>query len=223
MPLPVEMHSFLSEHFMDDESKEYHLVDPEVTAARRREGREEQKIKGCKASHVISFHPDGSYAKWLTMKDFMDNNEMVSQAMGEDDNEEDNETEITPETEWIGSIDIHAQYSVIEKDSFVAIKAEPGHPELFLVMRIDDKQIAEKNMMDSSGEHCVLKGEPYLIGTWFSFDKETKKFAWYRESKAEKALIHVGEVVAMDLELNDIHQMDIFKYRMLTARVYHPC
>ena len=115
-------------------------------------------------------------------------------------------------------IDLH---SIIEENSFVAIRAEPGHPEMFHVMRVEKKSIATENIMDSSNEHCVLKGEPYLMGKWYSFEKETKRFAWYKESRAELALIHIAEVFSTNLELNEKHQMDILDYRMLASSAYH--
>ena len=56
----------------------------------------------------------------------------------------------------------------------------------------------------------------------FSFQKETRKFACFKESKnAEFALIHIQEVFLTNLEINDNHQMDIANYRMLTCSAYY--
>ena len=52
-----EMHTFLDEHFKDDPSKEYVIIDEEETAELRKKGREERKVNGCKGSHVMSFFP----------------------------------------------------------------------------------------------------------------------------------------------------------------------
>ena len=172
-------------------------------------------IKGCKAAHAISFHSDGTFAKWSTVRDFMENDEM------DDEPEEEVVEEEAEEIVWEESIEFRDRFSLITKSSFIAIRAQSNHPEMFLVYRVEDKRTADENIMDSSGEHCVLKGEPYLVGKWFSFDKEMKKFVCYKESKTEIALIHVAEVISTDLELNEKHQMDIFEYRMLCARVYH--
>ena len=206
------MCSFLSEHFKYDSSKDYYLIDA-VTAERRK--REEHPIAGCMAAHAISLYPDDTYGKWATVKDFMEDDQRVSVVENEQQ-EIDDEIELTYE----GSIEIDDKYSIIDKNLFVAIHATPGHPEMFHLMKVEDKQIATENIMDSSGEHCVLKGEPYLKGKWYSFQKESKKFAWYKESKTELALIHIAEVLSTNLELNDKHQMDIFEYRML-ASAYH--
>ena len=76
-------------------------------------------------------------------------------------------------------------------------------------------------MIDASKEHTVLKGEPYLNGTWFSFQKEMKKFAQFKESRgSEKALIHIAEVYSTNIELNDKQQMDITDFRMLGCGAY---
>ena len=60
-----EMHSFLSRKFELDPSKKYFLISEHNTADKRKEGREEQKIKGSSKAHVISFNPDGkTFQKW---------------------------------------------------------------------------------------------------------------------------------------------------------------
>ena len=90
------------------------------------------------------------------------------------------------------------------------------------VMMVQDKHIAKENIADLSEEHCILKGELYLVGKWFSFQKETSKFACFKKSKnTELALIHIQEVFSTNLEINDNHQMDIANYRMLTYSAYY--
>ena len=107
---------------------------------------------------------------------------------------------------------------MIETGSFVAIRAESNSHEMFHVMMVQDKHIAKENIKDASEEHCILKGEPYLVGKWFSFQKKTRNFACFKESKnTELALIHIQEVFSTHLEINDNHQMDTASYRMLTC------
>ena len=50
-----EMKHFLTEHFADDSTKEFHLVDPATNASIRKKGRAEHPIKGSASAHVISF------------------------------------------------------------------------------------------------------------------------------------------------------------------------
>ena len=102
-----------------------------------------------------------------------------------------------------------------ERGSFVAIRAEPNSHEMFHVMMVQDKHIAKENIKDASEEHCILKGEPYLVGKLFSFQKESRKFSCFKEWKnTEFALIHIQEVFLTNLEINDNHQMVIANYRM---------
>ena len=66
----------------------------------------------------------------------------------------------------------------------------------------------------------MLKGEPYLVGEWFSFQKETTKFAWISpQSEGKKKRKVICEVFSTQLQLNDKHQMDIGDYRMLICSV----
>ena len=74
-----EIYSFLTEHFKDDTSKEYHLIDQRVTASERSKGREERFIKGCNYEHVISFCANEWYKKWCTVKDCMDESKTIDE------------------------------------------------------------------------------------------------------------------------------------------------
>ena len=65
---------------------------------------------------------------------------------------------------WLESIEVNDIYNMIERGSFIAIRAEPNSHEMFHVMMVQDKHIAKENIEDASEEHCILKGEPYLVG-----------------------------------------------------------
>ena len=77
-------------------------------------------------------------------------------------------------------VEVTDMFNLIDIGSYVAIRSAPGSFELFHLMKVTEKGIAEGNMMDSSKDHCVLKGEPYLLGTWISFLKDTKKYTLQR-------------------------------------------
>ena len=218
-----EMHTFLDEHFKDDPSKEYVIIDEEETAELRKKGREERKVNGCKGSHVMSFFPDGTSIKiWKTLKDFMQGTEADSYDTvdGGDTVEGDEDVDDTEEVVWCESIETTDMYNLIDVGSFVAIRATSKSVELFHLMKVIEKGIAENNISDSSMEHCVLKGEPYLLAKWYSFHKDGKKFAQFIESKgSENALIHVGEVFSTNIEVDEKNQMNIADYWMLACSI----
>ena len=153
------------------------------------------------------------FKKWETVKDFLDQKELefeedepnVNEMEGDQFEEQEADDQI-----WLESTEVNDIYNMIERGSFVAIRAEPNPHEMFHVMMVQDKHIAKEDIEDASEEHCILKGEPYLVGKWFSFQKETSKFVCFKESKnTELALIHIQEVFSTNLEINDHHQMDI--------------
>ena len=154
-----------------------------------------------------------------TVKDLLDQKELELEEDEPDVNEMEGgqfEGQETEDQTWLESIEVNDIYNMIERGSFVAIRAEPNSREMFHVMMVQDKHISKENIEDVPEEHCILKGEPYLVGKWFSFQKETSKFACFKESKnTELALIHIQEVFSTNLEINDHHQMDI-----LTCSVY---
>jgi hypothetical protein len=213
-----QMVVFLTNLFKDVDNKEYHFLDQDATAAIRKACRAEKKIPGCMSSHVIFFFADGeTYKKWKTVKDFMDdanthNNEQHNTLHELEEETVEEEEELPMWHETMNEMDM---YSMIEIDSFVTIHSERG--ELFHLMKVEKKEIAKKSFMDSSGNHTVLEGEPYLVCKWYSFQKESKKFAWFspQSESTEKSVIHMGEVFSTDLSLNEANQMDITEYRML--------
>ena len=85
-----KMKDFLSRHFAEDSTKEHHLVDPKITASIRKEGHEEHRIRGSASAHVISFMPYGTFMKWLTVKDFLDD---TATSLSESDNDFEDEEE----------------------------------------------------------------------------------------------------------------------------------
>ena len=180
---------FLKNHFKNDSQKEYHLVEEELTAKLRQQGREERPVHGCKKAHIISFYPDGDTIKlWGTMKDCLEENEAEIDVEVEVDVEADDEIDFDMELEhvWSESTNEKELFDLIEVNSFVVIRSPPNSLELFHLMKVDKKGLSEGNMVDQSGEHSVLTGEPYLIGTWYSFQIERRKYAQYKEAKGTK-------------------------------------
>ena len=71
-------------------------------------------------------------------------------------------------------------------------------------------------------ENCILKGEPFLIRKWVSFQKEKKNFSYYKEAKdsVENAMIHVSEVFSIDVLMDDDLKMNIIEYRLLCCKAF---
>ena len=87
---------------------------------------------------------------------------------------------------------------------------------MFYIMKIINKGIATENLSDSSNEHFVMTGEPYLVGKCVSFPHEEKKFIRYKESQGtENALIHVNEVFVTDIKFNNNLELTVHDYHLL--------
>ena len=223
-----EMYQWLVKYFEGDTRKEYNLLDAEELAGIRKAGRDEREVPGCRASHVMSFFPDGeTIKKWRTIKDFSELEDDAVDFQMEvvaDDGEGKMEDDQEIEYDWIESIEIKDRFKEVKEQSFVAIKSVSGHTEMFHVMQVLEKRTANQHIKDSSEEHVVLNGEPYLIGQWYSFCHEGRKFATYKKStNTENALIHMGEVILTDIQMkqktNTEFQMSIEDYHMLVCSV----
>ena len=153
------------------------------------------------------------------MKEYLekDVNEIDNLAVSNDE-EENGE----PERLWDGPLEEMEMHGLIGIDSFVAIRAPPESLELFFIMKVIEKRISEETIKDKSNEHCILKGEPFLIGKWVSFQKEKKNFAYYKEAKdsVENEMIHVSEVFSIDVLMDDDLKMNIIDYRLLYCKAF---
>ena len=72
--------------------------------------------------------------------------------------------------------------------------------------------IATENISDISNMHFILKGEPYLLRRWISFQCEKKRYAQYTESKSTK---DVTEVFQTYVDMNEKLQIEIHEYCLL--------
>ena len=136
---------------------------------------------------------------------------------------EEKEDEDGIEYDWVESIEVKDRFQEVKEGSFVAIKAISGHT-MFHVMEVIEKRTAGQHITDSSNEHAILNGEPYLIGQWYSFCHEGKKFATYKKStNTENALIHMGEIILTDIQMkhksDTEFRMKIEDYHMLVCSI----
>ena len=159
----------------DDNTKFYHYVNDESTAILRKNNeRKDHPLPGCTAAHLITFKPDGSAKLTLSLKNLdssFNTDEFDFDAKDIENNDDDESVcDIVYDVEKL---------DLIEINSYVAIKAPSSSFEMFYIMKIINKGIATENISDSSNEHFVMTGEPYLIGKWVSFSHEGKKFIHY--------------------------------------------
>ena len=90
----AEMVRFLQQYFLDDKSKEHHLVDEAENAKVRANERGELEIKPCRKFHVIGVNEDSVFTKKLyftnpniisTIFDFNDEDTLNTSADVDDD------------------------------------------------------------------------------------------------------------------------------------------
>ena len=127
-----------------------------MTLTRRKPERESYALLGCKSS--FDFFPSRwiSAAKNIT-EEFGCIEDVSPDAIHpstiDDGNEDLNSNRISHD----GRLDL------IDVGTFVAIKA-PASFEMFYAMKIVRKGTTPEHMSDSSEEHFVVAGEPYLVG-----------------------------------------------------------
>ena len=152
--------------------------------------------------------------KWSNIKDYINNTisfEPNTNVFEEDVNEQE---EIT----WSENVDDRSKYELMNINSFIGVKSHVTSNEQFNLYRVEEKRVAAERIADSSGEHWILSGEPYLVCRWFSFQNEGRKYAQYACAKStELASIHIGEVFMTGIDVDDKYRLEIGTYRMLVC------
>ena len=73
--------------------------------------------------------------------------------------------------------------------------------ELFFVIKVVSKQIAEVNMVGTH-DHAIIAGEAYIVDNYLE-NKETKKHVEFKITKNYQfAYIHLTEILAANIEIN---------------------
>ena len=173
-----EMAEYLQTFFQNDESKHYHLIDPKDNAEKRKQFRQGHEIKGCRKLHLISVSSSGVFTT-KTILNSEDNNLLNLHFDTEVDLDDSMNAEVDDLFTHSNAnedevIDSSVLFSVIEPETYIGLPT--SSLELFFVIKVVSKRIAEVNKVDTHG-HAIIAGEAYVVGNYLE-KKETKKACW---------------------------------------------
>lgn len=222
------MVEYLTCVFADDMTKHYHIIDSETTSNQRKQQRTGHILKGCMSFHMISVNPDGVF----TTKQVLDisDSTLTSLDFSGDVIEEQVEEvveELFAENEEILDHQGNDQlapmlYEVIEPDTYVGLRSPPSSLELFFVVKVLNKSIANEYIEDECG-HGILPKEPYLTVLYLDYRSQTQhnvKFAMPKGNNSTPVFIHLSEVFATNIEISDGLSMKMEEYRALCQELY---
>ena len=179
-----------------DPKKLYNLIDTEITAKLRAKKKVGHFIKG------MTF-----------LEDEISDDVYVGSFLIPEAEEESEELDEAPQDMVV----LPMLYEVTEADSFVGLRSPPKSIELFFVVKVVAKNIAAHVIEDEFG-HKIRPNEPYLH---LDYKHQTKNYVQFGNPKNQKkAFIHIGEVFATNIELDDNLKMDISDYRSLSQELY---
>ena len=116
-------------------------------------------------------------------------------------------------------IDSSVLFSVIGPETYIGLRSPTSSLELFFVIKVVSKQIAEVNMVDTHG-HAIIAGEAYVVGNYLE-KKETKKHVEFKVAKNyQSAYIHLTEIFATNVEMSSALIMDVNEYQSLCQELY---
>ena len=162
----------MKREFHEDDSKYYKPLSPK-DIAEARECKEGLPIDSCRKARMIAMHPDGTYQEKVILCDcsacIIGNFDLCCRENlsyefdGKDQLYDLDEPGEEPQT-----------YTFTEEDTYVAIYSSRQSFELFYIVHINKKCVAEESKSDIFG-HVVKKGDGYFEAYYLEKTKEKKK------------------------------------------------
>ena len=223
-----EMCEFLNAYFAHDETKEHHLIEASTLAKqRRRKQPEPHPIKGCRKFHLIAVDSNGTFTtvpyiqdeKYIINLDFSSEDLQLPtdfDSFDSDGDDDDEEYELTPAED----IQESTLFKLIRPGSFVALRSPPNSVEPYYIAEVQEKGMAIENLRDNFG-HCIVQGEQFATIRYLdrgseSLKKGTVKFQ--RQRKDADVFIHLAEILATNIELNESLTMKISEHQSILSQ-----
>ena len=144
--------SFLKEHFVNNDSKEYYFIDAATTAQVCKQKRGEFNLEPCRKYHVIAVDSDDTFSKSLFFRDVR----IESLFHSGDADEQRVDDEYDYEEAFALNYD-----TVLEPGTCVGMRSPTNAIESCFIAHVQNKGIAKENLADENGHH-ILSGEQYL-------------------------------------------------------------
>ena len=176
-----EMKSYLTELFHDDHTRKYFIIDAASNASKRKQERDEFVINGCHQMPMISVSPDDTFST----RTILDSEARKLLKLEFDvDDEENNQDDIDVAADTLFNcsddeiIKNDVLFDIITPGTFVDLRTPSERLEMFYIVKVTSKNIADGTMTDNYG-HCVLHRERFIEGVYLQKDMETKKHVKY--------------------------------------------
>ena len=225
------MKTFLDKEYITDggSKKEYYLVDNKETAARRRRGRKTLKRDGCMKFCLMAVNQRG---QWMVRENLDINDENIVKFIFDDaencyDANEFDYTEIVDEEstrkerEVPDDLLLPIVYEVVTPGDFVALRSESQSLEQFYIVQVVSKDVAQSYDVKDNHGHLIAKGQPYFSVNYLEKSvKSTKKNIKYTYSKTKSVYVHVGEVFATNIQVDEKLSMSAAEYQSLLTELF---
>ena len=111
-------------------------------------------------------------------------------------------------------------FEIIHPVSFIGLRSPPSSLELFFVVMVLAKNIAEEYITDKYG-HAIASGESYLTVAYLDKVNENNNGVQFHLcNKNTQTFIHLGEVFTTNIELDNNLFMKIGEYLSLCQELY---
>ena len=175
-----ELVSFLKETFKDDQHKHYKFLPSDLIEECRKEKGEGIFIKGCKKTRMISLFLNNEWqiSRHLCHCKFCMVGEFKMCLKDIDYDTLEDETDMLDETDDVES----EMFTFIESNSFVALYSASNSLELFYILKVTEKDVAEDDIIDIYG-HIIQEGSNYIKGFYLEKIDEKKGKFYYKQLK----------------------------------------
>ena len=198
-----ELMSFLQNTFKDDDHKYYKTISSDLIEQCRKNKGDGIVLDGCRKSRMISLFPNEEWqikrhlcnCKFCVVGEFR-----MCQKDGE-------EGIIEGETDYLSLLDetdaIESDmFTFIETDSYVALCSTPDSLELFYILKVNEKDVANDDKIDIYG-HVIQKGAHYIKGFYLEKLDEKKGKIFYKQH-TKIVYVYPAEVFCPSVAIHEI-------------------
>ena len=201
-----EMHVFLCNHFKDDSSKSYFVID-EKSNSKTREKRAIGTSDLWIVKTCVAVSSDG---EWLTrvvlkatdkaiMQLKFSEGEVEDVEVDNVDVEEGNENELEDSEKEI-DISTLLKYEFATIGSYITLPSHARGFEAFYLVEVVGKGIAQDDIIDKHG-HSIAAGEMYIEGAYYEKVSENNKWVMYEKSnKICNVYITLKEISSVNVD-----------------------
>ena len=111
-------------------------------------------------------------------------------------------------------------FEVVEPGTYIGVRSDPSSIEMFFVAQVCSKEVSDDYKEDAFG-HKISKNEPYFVVRYLERTEEKKTKIKFKLSKSSPGYLHLAEVFATNIEIEEDLSMRRNEYQSLCSELFN--